>query len=180
MNHFKIKLIELSKYIFIAIAVAIGVVTLGWILKELAQLKLEVAQDSKQIAFLAKDAKIHGKGEARVENFKGETDIGWWDFKSQFLSWKFPELTKSALYQVEIRYSRASSDPCRFNLKTAAFEKEFTLPGTGDWGNWRTLKLFQIELPPNQSSPIFLKALDPPTKGIINFIYLKLTLIDSN
>lgn len=191
MRNLKTISFEILKYTSIALAITLSTFVLGWSLKIQAQRKLERPKTAHQIApqiesdkakvnemiFLAETAQINGKGEAKLEQFKGEKDIGWWDFKSQSLSWDFPAVTKPGLYQLEVRYSRASLKPCTFNLKIGSAQHKITLPGTGGWGSWKTLKLTILKLKPQKAARISLHVLELPQKGVINFVHLKLTLV---
>lgn len=179
MKFKKKSIIEFLKYFGLTAGVAIMVLILGWSLKSFAQFlekKPVIIADSatQTITLLAKDAKIEGAGKARLEDYKGEKNIGWWDYKTQYLSWIIDEVAESTTYKLEMRYSRASKQPCEMSVIIGETSQCFNIAGTGGWDSWKSIEMGTIKISKKNPQKLLLKVTKLPEEGVINFVHLKL------
>jgi hypothetical protein len=147
----------------------------AWALMQWAKHRPTIAaDDSGALVLTAAAATTHGPPEIRFSTFKGEKNIGWWDFDTQSLSWKI-DVEYADRYQVELRYSRPGSAATGLELRVGDATLVASAPGTGGWDKWQTIPLGTIALAAGDGQDVTLKAIGLPSKGVINFVRIKLT-----
>lgn len=158
-------------------AVAGLVCGFAWLLVLWAAHRPAVAADQAGgIRLLAQNAVTHGP-EIRFNSTYGEPNIGWWDRRDQWLSWKVAH-AKGGRYQVSLRYSRPGAAPVGLELALGSARLVAEAPGTGGWDQWRTIPLGTIEMPAAPAQTATLKCCDPLPEGVINFVELILSPVD--
>ena len=162
--------------------VACLILGLGWTLVQIAAWKnakpvVEAGEDGS-VTLTAADSNILGPGGARLNDYAGKNNIGWWDSSGQSLMWH-ADIPRSGTYRVELEYSLPSSHTNHFDLTCGDETLSFTTPGSGGWDQWKTMPLGQIKLTKGGGRQITLK----PTRmshseGVMNFVRLHLQPVD--
>ncbi len=165
----KIALDSIAKTLLVA-GLFLGLV---WILVRIAAWEPKCTPGAGgDLVLSAKAAVLHGDG-IRFETLNGIEDVGWWDFDTQWLSWKIA-LEGPGRYEATLRYSRPGTASVKLDLAIGDTVLHCTAAGTGGWKQWKSIPLGTITLPAGKTTTCTLKAIDPPSKGIINFVSLKL------
>lgn len=177
------------------IVVAALVFSFSWVLVKLAKQKSKpvaeavetiksetkgkTAKQAKRVPLilLAKDAELNGGGKIKLENFKGKEDIGWWDYDTQWISWKL-DIPQGGSYQAELFYSRPGKKKITTKLMIGKVVLESRVPGTGSWSKWSQTDLGTLNVATGKNVECSLKVEDLPGKGVINFISIKLTPVE--
>ncbi len=139
-----------------------------------------VQSDSEGLIVLkAADAEIIGPGRARLENYAGQQDIGFWDSTSQFLKLRLKTKT-GGFYQVEMKYSLPAGQKTKFRIDVEDRKLECLIDGSGDWDHWQQKTLGRIKFDTDETYVLFVKPADTfGSKGVMNFCWLKLTPIQN-
>ncbi len=139
-----------------------------------------ISVDQKGVIMLkAKDVIITGKGEARYNVFKGVENIGWWDYKTQFLSWRFIA-DKACKYHIEINYALPKSNGTKYEI--IAGENRITgfVPATGSWSTWKTASpKSDLEIPAKGEYTLIIRPTRVSSAGVMNLCYVKLVPVES-
>ena len=154
----------------------------GWSLVHIAEWKsrkpaVEAAANG-EIVFPADSAEIHGKGEARVNNFKGQRNIGWWDMESQWLAWAV-NVKETGQYEVKLHYARHTTKEIDMEMTIGETTLKIIGPGTDGWDKWKEISIGTMNLTKGKEQVFTLKAVDLPSEGVINLVTITLTPEDS-
>ena len=157
-----------------ATALVFGVI---WGLTQWAKYEPPIEPDpSGTITLTSSKAKTHGPPQIKHESHAGEINIGYWDYDTQWISWEI-DIPQSGNYTVDLRYARPGKSSVELMLEIGDNSLTASAPGTGGWGKWQNEQLGTIQLTQGKKLTITLKAKNPPSEGVINFVHLKLTPI---
>lgn len=160
--------------VLLVVAIVLGLV---WLLTQWAhQRSLPEPEPDGAITLLATGAQLHGPPQIKKETHAGEKNIGWWDHDTQWLSWK-TRIEKPGDYRVSLRYARPGSSKVKLILHAGENTLHASTQGTGGWGNWKNTDLGTLHIDGSGEMKISLKATQASSKGIINFVHLKLVLV---
>ena len=145
---------------------------LVWALAQWAQ--YEAPEPEGIISLTATAAQLHGSPDIRLETFAGEKTLGYWDSDTQWISWE-ASIPKSGEYTVSLRHARPGKPSVDLILQIGDNTLTAPAPGTGGWDKWNNIELGTISISHSEKQTITLKALAPPSEGVINLVHLKLT-----
>ncbi|MFC4991928.1 hypothetical protein [Rubritalea tangerina] len=152
---------------------AVATFLLGWLLVVVAQRSEEHALIDGVNTLAAVDARIVGDGTARYEEYHKDGNIGYWDQKSQSLTWTIVR-DESARYRVSIDYSLPEGRSTQFKLVAEGEELKGEVAGRGDWATWQTQALGEMALPGGSYLLKLIPTEISEGKGVMNFVRLKL------
>lgn len=168
------------------VLVAALVFGFSWALVQVAQWKSapEVTEEKPVIEtqqvpliLLAKDAELNGGGQIKLENFKGKENIGWWDYDTQWISWKL-SVPQAGNYKAVLFYSRPGDKKITTKLTLGTSTLTSSVSGTGGWDKWSQTDLGTMQLTAGEKMECSLKVENLQGKGVINFIRIELTPIE--
>ena len=151
---------------------------LGWGLVQVAIWKTQKptikAADDGSLVLSASDATLKGIGGAKVNQFAGKRNIGWWDSTGQWLEWK-TDISQAGIYRVELEFSLPGKLTTNFDLICGDQILSFKANGTGGWDKWDTMKSGEINLVAGDGQMITLKATRMSrNEAVLNFVQLRL------
>ena len=164
-----------ARLLITATVVSISIFLFMWSLVQLIKDEPQVESlPDGTVILTSTAAKLHGPPEIKHESLAGEKDIGYWDYDTQWISWSIPT-PPPGNYAVTLRYARPGSSKVDLTLTIGKVSLKKAVPGTGSWDRWKSIKFGNITVVKGKQQPINLKASKPPSTGVINFVFIKLT-----
>lgn len=151
---------------------------LGWGLVQLAvwknQKPVVEAGEGGMIELRAADARILGNGGARLNDYGGKSNIGWWDSAGQWLEWEV-NVPRSGRYRLNLEYALPGRLATGFDFVCGESKLPIVVEGSGGWDKWKNIDLGEIQLTRGDRQLVFLKVNDlPREKSVINFVRITL------
>jgi len=123
---------------------------------------------------LAEAAELHGD-QVHTEERGGQSNIGFWDKASDWVSWKI-NISRPGRFTVSVLTATVNPEA---EVSVEAGEARLTvkIPRTGEWDQFKTVDLGQLELGRTGEQTVAVRPSDPKTWKAINLRSVKLVRI---
>ncbi len=138
-----------------------------------------VIQSDKEgvIVLKAADAEILGPGSARLEQYAGQQDIGYWDSTAQSLKYRL-KVDRTNVYEIRLTYSLPAGQKTEFRISVGDRQIDSLIEGQGGWDHWRETVVGKVEISAGQTHDLLVIPLNTFGKeGVMNFCQLTITPI---
>ncbi len=174
--------VEIASKTFLA---ALMVFSLTWGLTQLAVAKenwqerknMVEAEVDGRILLKSAAAKIVGPGQARFNVYEGVENIGWWDYATQSLSWRFV-CGQTGDYRVEMQYA-LPRNVTEYEIAVSDQKLSGRVEGTGGWNRWAdTAPEGILKLEKGGEYALELKATKVSDAGVMNLGQIRLIPVE--
>ncbi len=120
---------------------------------------------------LAEAAELHGD-QVRTEERGGQSNIGFWDKASDWVSWKI-NVVRPGRFTVNVLTATVNPD-VEVVVEAGEARLNAKLPRTGEWDQFKTIDLGQLEFGKTGEQMVAVRPADPKTWKAINLRWVKL------
>lgn len=123
---------------------------------------VESAADGS-VTLTSAEANIMGPGGARLNDYAGKSDIGWWDSAEQSLEWKV-DVSQAGAYRVELEYALPNKWVTDFDLICGKQTLSITTTGTSGFDKESKMTAGELKLNKGSDRTFTLKVTKLPRK----------------
>ncbi|HLH54195.1 MAG TPA: carbohydrate-binding domain-containing protein, partial [Verrucomicrobiae bacterium] len=124
-----------------------------------------------QLLLSAAGAEIHGE-KLNTEDRDGQINLGFWDNAAEWVSWMM-RVPKPGKYNVSASIATVNEGAQVF-IQSGSATLSKTIESTGDWGNFKTFQLGQLNISEPGGQLLSLRPKDPSSWKPINLRTIRL------